>query len=212
MRPLVILGTGGNGLDILDIVEALNARAPCWRVAGHLDDAATGEGVLGTLADATSVAARWPDAAFVNAIGSERNHARRLDILARCRLPAERFAALVHPAASVSSRARLGPGACIGFGCSVAGRVEVAEHVWLGPGCVIGHDSVLAPGALLAPRATLAGHVRLGACAYVGSGALVRQNVTIGAGALVGMGAVVLRDVAPGAVVAGVPARVLRPA
>ena len=44
--------------------------------------------------------------------------------------------------------------------------------------------------------------------ASIGSGALVLGGVRIGAGALVGAGAVVTRDVEPGAVVAGVPARV----
>ena len=44
--------------------------------------------------------------------------------------------------------------------------------------------------------------------ASIGSGAVVLGGLTIGAGALVGAGAVVTRDVAPGEVVAGVPARV----
>jgi UDP-2-acetamido-3-amino-2,3-dideoxy-glucuronate N-acetyltransferase len=43
--------------------------------------------------------------------------------------------------------------------------------------------------------------------ASIGSGALILGGVRIHAGALVGAGAVVTRDVAPGAVVAGVPAR-----
>jgi acetyltransferase-like isoleucine patch superfamily enzyme len=46
--------------------------------------------------------------------------------------------------------------------------------------------------------------------ASIGSNATIRAGVTIGAGALVGAGAVVLHDVPPNAVVAGVPARVLR--
>jgi acetyltransferase-like isoleucine patch superfamily enzyme len=43
--------------------------------------------------------------------------------------------------------------------------------------------------------------------ATLGSGAVVLGGVRIGAGALVGAGAVVTKDVEPGAVVAGVPAR-----
>jgi acetyltransferase-like isoleucine patch superfamily enzyme len=45
--------------------------------------------------------------------------------------------------------------------------------------------------------------------ASIGSGAAITGGVTIGEGAIVGAGAVVTKDVAPGAVVAGVPARVL---
>jgi UDP-2-acetamido-3-amino-2,3-dideoxy-glucuronate N-acetyltransferase len=46
--------------------------------------------------------------------------------------------------------------------------------------------------------------------AALGSGVVVLGGVRIGAGALVGAGAVVTRNVAPGEVVAGVPARVHR--
>ena len=44
--------------------------------------------------------------------------------------------------------------------------------------------------------------------ASIGSGAVILGGITIGAGALVGAGAVVTRNVAPGAVVVGNPARI----
>ena len=44
----------------------------------------------------------------------------------------------------------------------------------------------------------------------IGSGAVILGGLSIGDGALIGAGAVVTRDVEPGAVVAGVPARVMR--
>jgi len=46
--------------------------------------------------------------------------------------------------------------------------------------------------------------------AWIGVGAIIMPNVTIGEGAVVGAGAVVTKDVPPRAVVAGVPARILR--
>lgn len=49
--------------------------------------------------------------------------------------------------------------------------------------------------------------VRIGDHVFIGARALVLPAVTIGEGAIVGAGAVVTRDVAPGAIVAGVPAR-----
>lgn len=45
---------------------------------------------------------------------------------------------------------------------------------------------------------------------WIGQGAVVRRGVTVGDGAVIGAGAVVTRDVPPYAIVAGVPARVLR--
>ncbi|NUR56102.1 MAG: N-acetyltransferase, partial [Acidobacteria bacterium] len=46
--------------------------------------------------------------------------------------------------------------------------------------------------------------------AAIGTNATILGGVRIGEGALIGAGAVVVNDVPPGAIVAGVPARVLR--
>jgi len=50
---------------------------------------------------------------------------------------------------------------------------------------------------------------RVGKGAVIGTGATLLCGVTVGAGAMVGAGSVVTRSVAPGAVVAGNPARPL---
>lgn len=208
-----MLGASGNALDILDIVDALDAG---WEIVGVFDDAsATGSDfaglpILGRLSEAAAMAAPGgllDGGYFVNAIASERSHRRKSDILATLKIDAARFATLVHPLTAVSQRATLGCGVCIGPGSTVSGRVSIAEHVWLGAQVTIGHDAVIGVGATLAPRVTLAGGVRLGALTYVGSGAVLRPGIVVGEGALIGMGAVVLRDVPAGAVMVGNPAR-----
>ena len=52
--------------------------------------------------------------------------------------------------------------------------------------------------------------VTIGAGSYLGAGAIILPGVTVGKFAVVGAGAVVTRDVPERAVVAGVPAHVLR--
>lgn len=52
--------------------------------------------------------------------------------------------------------------------------------------------------------------VHIGDDVWIGAGAIVLAGVTVGSRSVIGAGAVVTRDVPPGVVVAGNPARVLR--
>lgn len=56
----------------------------------------------------------------------------------------------------------------------------------------------------------IASHVQIGSDVWFGMNVLVPSSVTIGTGAIVACGAVVTKDVPPYAIVAGVPAKVIR--
>jgi acetyltransferase-like isoleucine patch superfamily enzyme len=74
----------------------------------------------------------------------------------------------------------------------------------------VGHDAVLHDRVTVYPGANVSGSVTLEDDVSVGSNAVVLQGRTVGRGAFVGAGAVVTRDVRPGAVVVGSPARPLQ--
>jgi acetyltransferase-like isoleucine patch superfamily enzyme len=108
---------------------------------------------------------------------------------------------------------------------SVGARCKISSHTFICEGVTIEDEVFVGHGVMfindLDPRATAAGRPQSGAdwkviptrvCrgASIGSGAVILAGVTIGAGALIGAGAVVTKDAAPGAVVAGSPARFLR--
>ncbi len=86
-------------------------------------------------------------------------------------------------------------------------RVEIGDGCQLGPYCILLDNDFHAPGrpdadARMAP-------IVLGRGVWLASRVTVLRGVTIGDGAVVGAGAVVTRDVPAGAIVAGVPARVI---
>ena len=116
---------------------------------------------------------------------------------------------------------RIGEGTSIQFGTMILGagrqppavalgdRVAVAPYV-----CFVTSSS---PGAsrltgLPEVRAMIRpfGPIRVEDDAWIGAGAIIFPGVAVGCGAIVGAGAVVIEDVPPHAIVAGVPARLIR--
>jgi UDP-3-O-[3-hydroxymyristoyl] glucosamine N-acyltransferase len=87
----------------------------------------------------------------------------------------------------------------------VGARTLLMKHVHIGHDAVIGADCEIAPGTVIG------GHVTMGDAVRVGVNACVRPFINVGTGARIGAGAVVVKDVEPGAVVVGNPARPLPP-
>ncbi len=89
--------------------------------------------------------------------------------------------------------------------CIVAGGNHNMHHVSQYPFSLLHFDG---PGSGPEPQAIE--RVTIGNDVWIGIGATIIGNVNIGDGAVVAAGAVVTRDVPPYAVVAGVPARVIK--
>jgi len=86
-------------------------------------------------------------------------------------------------------------------GCYITGFSVIEDDVFVGPGVTTTNDNTMArPGRLDGPR--------LRRACRVGGGVVLLPGVELGEEAFIAAGAVVTRDVAAGAVVRGVPARV----
>jgi acetyltransferase-like isoleucine patch superfamily enzyme len=109
----------------------------------------------------------------------------------------------------------------VGRGASVENDVRIGERVRMQTGAyvtawsVVEDDVFIAPGALLTndptagrrtPDMELRGATLRRGC-RIGAGAVLLPGIEVGADAFVAAGAVVTRDVPPGALVMGVPAR-----
>jgi acetyltransferase-like isoleucine patch superfamily enzyme len=108
----------------------------------------------------------------------------------------------------------LGRRCWIGVGAVLAsgrGGLTLGENVLVGPGaiCVTGDHDFRREDLETVDQAYTGRPIVIGDNVWIGAGARVLGGVTIGDRAVVAAGAVVTRDVAPGGVVGGVPAKPL---
>lgn len=207
--PLVIVGIGGQGRELWDIVLAANEDGAGLEVIGFLDD---GEGpddlVRRRGARVLGGVDRLADLGAAALIGIGDGHGRA-HVDQRVLEASVSAPVVCHPAATVGSESVLGPGTVLWAGARVSTNVKTGRHVHLNQNVTVGHDAVLGDYVTVNPGATVGGNVVLERAATVGTGANVLQGLRVGAAATVGAGAVVLRDVPAGTTVAGVPARAL---
>ena len=71
----------------------------------------------------------------------------------------------------------------------------------------VAHNCHIGRGTIIGACADLCGSLRIGANCWIAPNCSIRQKLEIGEGATVGIGAVVVKDVEPGAMVYGNPAR-----
>ena len=103
---------------------------------------------------------------------------------------------------------RIGNGVWIGdstrFDWSHGRHITIGDGATIAPGVrILCHDA----SCMRRIGATWVAPVTIGPGAFIGAEAVLMPGVTVGEGAVVAAGAVVTRDVAPGTIVAGVPAK-----
>ncbi|MCD8284060.1 MAG: acetyltransferase, partial [Opitutae bacterium] len=210
MMKSVIIGAGTYGEVYLAYLRESGVE-----VVGFLDDAESMQGkvvrgapVLGKTETLATLVKTHDVRAVYCPLGDNKLRVRFL-MQARelgCETPC-----YIHPTAVVASSTKIGIGVYVMACTVIMPYAEIGDFSMIADGVNLIHHSKLGLGVFLSNGVNFGAGVVAKNFAYVGMGATVMVGVkTLGESCLVGAGAVVIRDVPAYAIVAGVPAKVLR--
>lgn len=202
-EPVVVLGAGGHGKVVADILLSAG-----FELSGFLDDGKQpGTIVMGVTVLGSSREWLASHRGGHVALGVGNNVARERAAAACVDAGAELVTA-IHPSAVISRSATIEPGVVVMALAVVNAEAIIGRGAIINTASVIEHDCVIGAFAHVSPNAALAGACRIGARGHLGISASMLPGTSIGDDTVVGGGAVVVKSLPANAIAFGVPARV----
>lgn len=210
MKKLIIIGSSGQCIDILDTINEINIKKNTYQCLGFLDDDKNKIGntihglkILGPL----NTAQDYKNVNFVFGIGSPDNFKKRKNILEENKIPVNSLESLIHPTAFVSDFSNIGKGVIVFQNTTIASNVKIGNCVTILPNSIISHDSIIDDYTIIAGGVCISGNVKIGKKCYIGSNSSIKNNVSIGNNCLVGIGTNVINTFDKDNVIIGNPGR-----
>ena len=117
----------------------------------------------------------------------------------------------IHPSVIISPNVEIGKGVYILLGTQVMPYTKIEDFVMISMNVSIAHHNILRTGTFLSTGCNFGASIVAEENSYCGIGSTVMTGLhRLGKDCLIGAGAVVIKDVPDGAVMAGVPAKIIK--
>lgn len=139
------------------------------------------------------------------------NNKLRVNFLTHARELGYQTPNFIHPNVSISPDVSIGNGVYVLLGTTIMPHTIIKDYVMISMGVHLAHHCVLDEGVFLSTGCNFGASIHAHKYAYCGISSTIMTGIhELGEDCLIGAGAVVIHDVPDGAVMAGVPAKILK--
>lgn len=206
MKDIIIVGAGGFGREMLEIIKEINRIEPTWNIKGFINDipgtldkypCGKEYKILGSIKD-------WQpanDEYFAMAVTDPKGKQKIAETL---KAKGARFATIISPRAFIADYVTMGEG-CVITSFSVEENAKLGNFVtvagsMLGGTCEVGDYTTTTGFANLTTA-------KIGSRVFVGSHSVILNELKVGDDAVICAGSIVFNNVKPGTKVWGSPAK-----
>lgn len=206
----VIIGAGTYGEVYLAYLQEAGIE-----IVGFLDDnpryinqKVCGIPVLGELDFLACLKDKYDVEAVYCPLG---NNKLRVEILKRALSLGYEVPNFIHSTVCLSPNVEIGKGVYILLGAHIMPYTKIENFVMISMEVNVAHHSILHEGTFLSTGVNFGASIIANKYAYIGISATIMTGVhELGENCLIGAGAVVIKDVPQNAIMAGIPAKVLK--
>jgi sugar O-acyltransferase (sialic acid O-acetyltransferase NeuD family) len=207
-RKCIIIGAGTYGQVYKEYLQS------DYEITAYYDDDSSLHGqiidgvkIKGSIKDAIEKENNADTSVFVP-IG---NNPVRIKILKEFVLNGFNTPSFIHENTIIHSSVKIGKAVYILPGTCIMPLSVIGDYTMISMGVNIAHHNIIGEGCFFSQGTNIGASINIKDQAYVGISATLMTGVkSIGADCLIGAGAVVIRDVPDKAVVAGVPAKIIK--
>lgn len=209
MPDIVIVGAGGFGKELKNLIDQLNKESVVekkYNLIGFYDDnkklpkTINNLPLLGNITDLKSVNKKLYIAL---GIGNPKIKEKILQQLTNQNFL---FPSIVHPSVLIGDDVNIGRGSIICANTVLTSNIDIGEFVTINLNCTIGHDTYIDDYSSLMPAVNVSGNVNIANSVYLGTGSTIINQLSIGSNTTIGAGAVVTKAIPSNCTAVGIPA------
>jgi sugar O-acyltransferase (sialic acid O-acetyltransferase NeuD family) len=209
MKNLIVYGAGEFGSLVANVISYLDE----YKICAYGDDE---KSIKDSLIDDVPILNKNKLLKFaqknsikfaISSIGNNFARAEKYNLLKKAGFE---MISIVHPQALIDTNVNYGENVIIEMGTAIHTHSTIGNNVFLGGDALIGHHNKIGNHVLVGGNVSFGGSVVVEDYVSIGVGASIKPGVILGEGSVIGVGAAVIKDVDPGSIVVGVPAKPIK--